>query len=60
MAKIPKPRKPGQTGNWAGHGSNAQVFNNRQKAGKGSGCVLFLIGAVVVVGGILAGIAELA
>jgi hypothetical protein len=39
MPDIPKQRRPGQTGNWTGHGKNAQAFNKRQKAGK-PGCLM--------------------
>jgi hypothetical protein len=39
MPDIPKQRRPGQTGNWAGHGKNAQAFNKRQKASK-PGCLM--------------------
>jgi hypothetical protein len=59
MAKIPKSRKPGQTGNWSGQGKNASTFNARQKAGKSKGCALFMIGAIVTFGIIGAGIVEL-
>lgn len=56
MAKIPKPRKPGQTGNWSGQGKNAQAFNARQRSGKSKGCAIVMIsvgllGIAVMIGG---------
>ena len=59
MAKIPKPRKPGQTGNWSGQGKNASTFNARQGVPKGKGCVIFAIGVIVVAGILGAGVVEL-
>jgi hypothetical protein len=55
MAKIPKQRKPGQTGNWAGQGQNASTFNNRQKAKRGCLTVIFF-GSLILTG--IAGIAS--
>lgn len=60
MAHVPKQRKPGQTGNWSGHGKNVSAFNARQKAGKSKGCLLFLVAVIVFVSGFAAGIAGLA
>lgn len=56
MAKIPKPRRPGQTGNWSGQGRNAQAFNARQRSGKSKGCAIVMIsvgllGIAAMVGG---------
>lgn len=56
MTKIPRQRKPGQTGNWTGHGKNASAFNARQRSGGSKGCAIImiaalLIGAVAAVGG---------
>lgn len=47
MPDIPKQRRPGQTGNWTGHGKNAQAFNKRQKASK-PGCLMVVTGAVMI------------
>jgi hypothetical protein len=52
MAKIPKPRKPGQTGNWSGQGKNAQAFNARQNSGKkrmACGVLLIAVGVAGIV-----------
>lgn len=38
MGKVPKPRKPGQTGGMGGHGRNMHNAQKRDQSGGGGGC----------------------